>query len=90
MSNHSGSYMLNEVLKLLEKELVFEFWGQVKTQNLVRAIARIGYDYDCNSGEILEQIGARIGLCYCCCEPTAEFCDGLCQNCYGEGFSAQK
>ncbi|MGB3767620.1 MAG: hypothetical protein WA947_13780 [Phormidesmis sp.] len=90
MSNHSGGYMLNEVLALLEKESVFEFWGKVKTQKLVRDIVRIGYDYDCNSGEILEDIGIRIGLCSCCRKPTEEFRNGLCQNCCGESFSDKK
>ena len=87
MSNHSGSYMLNEVLQLIEKESVFEFWGRTRTQDIIRKIVRIGYDYDCNSGEILEGIGVRLGICYCCCENAVEFQKGLCESCHGEGFS---
>ena len=31
MSNHSGSYMLNEILQMLEKNKFFEFMGKEKT-----------------------------------------------------------
>jgi hypothetical protein len=87
MTNHSGGYMLNEVLKLLEKESVFEFLGKVKTQNLAREIVKISDDYDCSSGEVLEDINERIGICYCCRASTEAFLDGLCESCYGVGFS---
>ena len=32
--------MLNEVLQLIEKESVFEFWGRAKTQDIIRNIAQ--------------------------------------------------
>lgn len=90
MSNHSGSYMLNEVLQLLEKEAVFDFWGKAKTQEVALKIVQIGYDYGCGSGEILEEIGDRIGLCYCCCKRADKMHDGLCKTCYGEGVSPDR
>ena len=88
MSNHSGSYMLNEVLSLLEEEGVFEVWGKAKTQEVTRKIVQVGYDYGCGSGEILENIGARIGLCYCCTKSASNLKDGLCRTCFGKGFSS--
>ncbi|MEM9949732.1 MAG: hypothetical protein AAF810_27180 [Cyanobacteria bacterium P01_D01_bin.36] len=88
MSNHSGSYMLNEVLTILEDEAVFEFWGKAKTQEISKKIVQIGYDYGCSSGEILENIGARIGLCYCCVKSASSLKNGLCRTCFGEGFSS--
>lgn len=83
MSNHGGSYMLNEVLQLLEKETVFDFWGKTKTQEIAQKIVQIGRDYGCSPGEILENVGARIGLCYSCAKSDEKLQDGLCKNCRG-------
>ena len=47
MSNHSGSYMLNEVLQLLEKRGVFASLGREKAQQLVIDILRMSDKYDC-------------------------------------------
>lgn len=77
MSNHSGSYMLNEVLQLLEKEAAFKFWGRTRTQEIALKIVQIGHDYSCGSGEILEDIGARIGLCYACHRQTNSMADSV-------------
>ncbi len=81
MSNHSGSYMLNEVLILLEKDKVFEFLGEEKKKTLVNNIMEIGYANDCNPGEILDVIGKKLGICYCCLEFTDKFDGKVCNNC---------
>lgn len=84
MSNHSGSYMLNSVLIMLERESVFERLGKDKTHHLVREILEISDDYDCNSGEILSEIGERLSLCYYCRKPADKFRDGICERCHEE------
>ena len=66
MSNHSGSYMLNEVLKAADEYGLFGFLGKEKTASSVLEIIQIGYGYDCNPGEILENIGSRQCVCYYC------------------------
>jgi hypothetical protein len=76
MSNHSGGYMLNEILKMLEEKSVFEALGEQKTRELILNTVKISRDYDCNSGEILDEIGERMGLCYCCLESATEFRSG--------------
>ncbi len=81
MSNHSGSYMLNSVLMLMEEQSVFKLLGKEKTQILVRDIIELSDHYDCNPGEILEDIGERVGICYYCKKPADEFHDGLCKSC---------
>ena len=73
MSNHSGSYMLNEVLKKLDKKSVFALLGKEKTQALVQEIINISHAYDCNSGEILEDMAERVGVCSYCLESADEF-----------------
>lgn len=88
MSNHSGSRMLNTVLKTVERASVFELLGKAKTQELIREILRTAsYEYDCSSGEILEGIGERIGICYLCKESADVFKDELCEKCAGVSFS---
>lgn len=86
MSNHSGSYMLNDVLSMLEKNSVFDFLGKEKTQNLVMDIIKMSRRYDCNPGEILENIGERVGICYYCLNPADKFQDGICKKCYEKHF----
>ena len=63
MSNHSGSYMLNDILKLLETNQVLELLGKTKTHHLVRDIVHVSHDCDCNAGEILWEIGERHHIC---------------------------
>ena len=81
MSNHSGSYMLNEVLELLEKNGVFKFLGEDKTENFISKIIRLSDRHDCNPGEILEGIGERLGFCRCCANKTKDLEHGQCVNC---------
>ena len=86
MSNHSGSYMLNEILKTPELQSVFQDIGIDKTQSLILKILQISDNYDCNSGEILDEIGEQFGICYCCKQRANTFIDGVCQSCYDTYF----
>ena len=86
MSNHSGSYMLNEILRTPELQTVFQDIGIEKTQSLILKILQISNDYDCNSGEILDKIGERFGICYCCKQKANKFIDAVCQSCYDTYF----
>ncbi len=67
MSNHSGSYMLNEVLTLLDQAKVFELLGREATVKLLQDIVKLAERrYDCNSGEIMLNHGRRLGICRIC------------------------
>ena len=84
VSNHSGSYMLNGVLRLLDEASVFEQLGREGTRNLALKILDISWDHDCNPGEILEGIGERVGVCYICGDAADEFIDDECRECAEE------
>jgi hypothetical protein len=73
--------MLNNVLEVLEEEQVFAQLGRTKSIQLVQRIVHMSFGYDCNRGEILEGIGARLGICYGCAKVTQELTDGLCREC---------
>ncbi len=82
MSNHAGSYVLNEVLRLLEERGVFAQMGPEAAQKLVLDIVeRSREEYDCNPGEILDEISQRLGICDHCLTPKAELIDGTCPAC---------
>jgi hypothetical protein len=83
MSNHTGSYMLNEVLQLMEQRGVFAQIGREATQQLVVDLVRLSSQrYDCNAGEIIEEIGERLAICSCCLSAKPDVGDdGLCQSC---------
>ena len=81
MSNHSGSYMLNSVLHSLDELGVFTFLGKDKTNILMDELCALSYDYDCNPGEILEEIGTKLGICYGCWKHKSELEYGVCEEC---------
>ncbi len=81
MSNHMGSHMLNEVVELLDENKIFELIGKDKTLSLIKDIIEISDDYDCNSGEILADVGERLGICYYCVDYAEDIEHGICDNC---------
>ncbi|HPZ10511.1 MAG TPA: hypothetical protein PL110_20650 [Candidatus Eremiobacteraeota bacterium] len=81
MSNHDGSYMLNKVLLLLEKRGFFLGMKPAETKDFIKSILKIGNKHDCNDGEILEDIGESLGICYYCLEFSKDLDDGLCSSC---------
>lgn len=82
MSNHSGSYMLNEILNLLKKEQVFTFLDKTKTQSIIQEMIQIAiWKYDCNSGEILDGLTDEFEICYCCLETSQNLENGICESC---------
>ena len=81
MSNHSGSYMLNSVLCIAEEMGILETIGKEKSHEFAMKLIKLGGRNDCNDGEILERIGERLEICYCCLEKKYDFEDGLCKEC---------
>ncbi|NNU78145.1 hypothetical protein [Clostridium estertheticum] len=81
MSNHIGSYMLNEILYILSEMGISETIGKQRTRKFALKLVRIGKRYDCNNNEILDSIGEEIGICYLCLKETEDIEDGLCQTC---------
>jgi hypothetical protein len=74
MSNHDGSYMLNEVLQYLLNDQATpmgQAFRAMSASDRVRFfcdILRIGQHHDCNDGEIMSFIGYQYGFCYLCCK----------------------
>ena len=81
MSNHLGSYMLNAVLYKLRDYNIFDSLGKEKTLALLHDIRIIGFDADCNNGEILYKIGEELGICYQCWSYGEGFQYGICKEC---------
>ena len=62
MSNHSGSYMLNSLLAMLERESYFSRVSPEKTTEFVSHVLGLAMDQDGNPGEVLDGIGERLGI----------------------------
>ena len=45
---------------------IFKILGEEKTLKLLNEIRIIGFDNDCNNGEILDDIGTKLKVCYEC------------------------
>ena len=88
MSNHSGSYLLNKVLQLMERNT----WriredGDGKQPSSCSRGCGISDRYDCNPGEILDEIGERFGICQYCLAIRPAVHDGGCGSCLVWGFA---
>lgn len=82
MSNHSGGRMINEILNLLDKEQVFAPLEKSKTQALIQRITEIATrTYDCNTDEILYELGDKFAVCECCGNPNDTLKKGICPDC---------
>ena len=82
MSNHSGSYMLNELITILIREHCFDHLAREKKQNLIEEIVNLArYEDDCNPGEILEGHTVYFEICFCCLAKTNDLESGLCVKC---------
>jgi hypothetical protein len=73
--------MLNATLALLKNEGVFDHFGKAKTLSFLNEIRKIGCENDCNDGEILDEIGEELGICYSCWDYGDEFEYGICKKC---------
>ena len=81
MSNHQGSYMLNEVLQEIHQRGLLAQLPREEMQQLILRILTISTEYDCNKPEILEGLAIPFGLCRCCSRATEEFVGEMCPAC---------
>jgi len=81
LSNHSGSYMLNEVLNVFFDLKMNEKVGKEVTVEFAKRLVELGDSHDCNPGEILEGFDKKIRLCYICLKESDELENGLCPSC---------
>lgn len=81
MSNHSGSYLLNSLLVMLERESFFSEIGPDRTRKFVSDVLGLAVDHDGNPGEVLDGIGERLGICYQCRRRSDELEHGVCASC---------
>ena len=81
MSNHSGSYMLNSLLTMIERESFFSDIGPEKTAEFIDHVRVLVLHHDGNPGEVLEGIGERLGICYQCFQQCDELHHGECASC---------
>jgi hypothetical protein len=67
MSNHGGSYLLNYVLRTMDKYHMLENIDAAVRHKFIKSIVEVACDEcDCNPGVILEDIGGRYQICYLC------------------------
>ena len=82
MSNHTGGYLLNHVLRTLDEESLFEHLGRERTQNITLNFLRFSMKHDCNPGEVLAGMGQRTGVCHYCTQAADEFVGDVCKECH--------
>jgi hypothetical protein len=83
VADHAASYLLAEVLDLLQQHNVFGLLGKAKSQHLVLEIVRHACEeYDCHAGDILEEKwGPKLGICWVCESVVGEMQEGICPKC---------
>jgi hypothetical protein len=82
MSNHSGSYMLNQVIEILDRHEMFSGIETTTAQTAIKEIIEMATNkYDCNRGEILEGYAQQFNLCSYCLADNDNPEDELCPTC---------
>ena len=82
MSNHSGSYMLNDAIEILNRYQVFSAMEKATLQIMIKEIVEMAsMDYGCSPGEILDGYAHQFSLCYCCLSQTNDLEGQLCTEC---------
>ena len=86
MSNHDGSYLLNHMLKTIDHYGFFQSLEKEKLADFMENLRNLSWEHDCNPGEILDEIGEKLGICYECWDHGENFEDGVCEKCQKEYF----
>ncbi|MCI0455549.1 MAG: hypothetical protein L0Z62_01050 [Gemmataceae bacterium] len=82
MADHAASYLLAEVLATLDRYKVFRLLGPNKARKMVAEIVeRACEQYDCHAGDILEEYGAKLGICWVCLSTRRKLQEGVCREC---------
>jgi len=84
MSNHSGSYMLNEIVHGLVDIGVLKIMSAAQTKMLRKLLRRVHGEYDCNWNEIIDADLARLlKTCARCADESEEVGadNGICAAC---------
>ena len=75
--------MLNDVLHKIKDMGIFESIGKEKSHEFALEMIKVGKNYHCNDGEILNEIGEELGICYYCLKESEDIEKGLCKECRG-------
>lgn len=83
MANHRSSFMLNSVLKILERNGVFSHIDREVAQKALLEVTRYATEeQDCNPAQVLDELGPHYGLCYGCLKAFPQVSrGGLCGGC---------
>jgi len=86
VSNHTGGYLLNYAFHRLVENGFVDRFGKQKAQEIVLDVIEFATrQYDCNEGEILNELGKELGICYYCLQPASEIKRDVCLKCRQEG-----
>lgn len=73
MSNHSGSYLIQDVLAIIEELGFFENIEKQKISNLCKKIASMAMGhYDCNPSKTMGKMSQKYGICYHCWDVVSD------------------
>ncbi len=89
MSNHNGSYLINDMLKMMLELKMFENISAEEKKHFFDKLTRLIRRNDCNPGEVLEDIGEELGICYYCFGLKAIFEEGECIDFCMEGSQSR-
>lgn len=83
MANHRSSFMLNSVLKILEKNGIFKAADPQTVQKaLLEVTTYATEEQDCNPAQVLDELGPQYGLCHGCLKAFPQVSrGGMCAAC---------
>jgi hypothetical protein len=82
MSNHTGSYLLNDILSKTLHMGILKIKTKEENIELLKFIKKIADGGDCNIGEIYDGLYEVLNVCLCCGDYNKNLSDqGYCKDC---------
>lgn len=83
MSNHAGSYMLNDLLSKMVEFGYFKDMNEVENKKFLTMINKLIFYNDCNLGEVFDEKLAKVlNICRYCSKYRLDINDeGYCKEC---------
>jgi hypothetical protein len=78
MSNSAGSEAMNELLRLLAREKVFDALDSETRRRIAAGVVKLCRRLGCGEGDALDEVGEYLEICPYCSATTVTFQNGVC------------
>jgi hypothetical protein len=81
MSNRAGEEAMNELLRLLAREKVFDALDSETRRRVAAGVVKLCRHLGCGDWNVLDELGEYLEICPNCSEITVTFKNQVCPDC---------